>query len=104
MKTIKIIHYPESGHRTTDMFDSESVKIVEGYLSSIFEGDELDNFFKEGFPLMKFGADIPKEKASKCWVIVIYSDYSTAVACMNAEVYIMSEGKTIASYKSLIVE
>ena len=109
MKTVKIIHYPENGNRTTDMFDTESIKVVEGYLHDILNntmgGVSFDDFIKPDFPLLKYGSNPPNEKtASRCWSIVIYSDYQTIIATMNAEIYIMSEGKTIASFKCVNIE
>ena len=104
MKTVKIIHYPEGGSRTTEIFESEDVLIEEGYIPSMVKNiddffDNIDNAHRD-----IYGAKMNKDRASKYWIIKIYLNSGVKVAGLNSEVYVMIDGKTVSSYKSFEVE
>ena len=96
MKTVKVIHYPEGGNKTTEIFEAETVKIVEGYLHEVVP---------EGFIVdPRFGARMDLEKPHKYWVTLLYLDDASMLAGLNSKVYVMVDGKTVASYESIIID
>lgn len=97
MKTVKVIHYPEGGNRTTEIFEAESVKIIEGYLHDVFPG-----FLAEGD--QRFGAIMSGDKIERYWVILLCLDDVSMLAGLNSKVYVMVDGKTVASYESIIID
>lgn len=103
MTTVKIIHYPEGGNRTTEIFESEDLLIEEGYLHELYT-DSLDDFFDNKSPHKKFGGQMQKERASKYWAIKIFLDSGILIAGINSEVYVMVDGRTVASYKSFEID
>jgi hypothetical protein len=105
MKTVKIIHYPEGGNRTTAIFEAEELVIVEGYLHEIYANYDIPKLLRGDYPVRIFGSAMSFETPQKYWVTVLYIDIDTVIlAGLNSEVYIMADGKTIASYKSISVE
>lgn len=96
MKTVKVIHYPEGGNKTTEIFEAETVKIVEGYLHEVVP---------EGFIVdPRFGARMDLEKPHKYWVTLLYLNDASMLAGLNSRVYVMVDGKTVASYESIIID
>lgn len=93
MKTIKIIHYPEGGSRTTEIFEAEKVKIVECYLNVDLPEQ-----------IRTFGSAMKQYPPDKYWVIILYLDDVMMLAGLNSKVYIMVDGKTVASYVSEIID
>jgi hypothetical protein len=94
MKTIKVIHYPEEGNRTTEIFEAEYVTIVEGYLHELPSAN-IDR---------TFGANMNDKEPHKYWVILLSFNGNIMLAGLNSKVYIMVDGKTVASYESIVIE
>lgn len=97
MKTVKVIHYPEGGNRTTEIFEAETIKIVEGYLHEVLPAGVSDE-------IRTFGSNMKDEKPAKFWVMVIYLNDIPMLAGLNSKVYVMVDGKTVASYESIIID
>jgi hypothetical protein len=96
MMTVKIIHYPENGIKTTDVYETTVAKISEGYLQEY--GENIENRIDQ-----KFGY-LNEQQRDKSWCALLYSDHGVFLLLPNAEVYVMSDGKTIASHKSYIID
>ena len=94
MKTIKVIHYPEGGNKTTEIFEADFVTIIEGYLHELPQG-HIEKTFGEN---MNFKEPI------KIWAILISFNGTAMLAGLNSKVYIMVDGKTVASYESIIID
>ena len=94
MKTVKVIHYPEGGNRTTEIFETDFVTIIEGYLHELPRG----NIEKT------FGASMEFAEPKMIWVILLSFNGTIMLAGLNSEVYIMVDGETVASYKSIIID
>ena len=101
MKTIKIIHYPEGGNKTTEIFEAEKVKVVEGYMHELLTEGNISVLDEEN---RTFGSRMNLEKPNMYWIVVLYLDGEMMLAGLNSEVYIMVDGKTVASYKSIIID
>ncbi len=104
MKTIKIIHYPEGGNRTTEIFEADKVKIVEGYYhESGLLRDKSPGYLAE---LRTFGASTNNyQNPAKIWALFLYLDNEDAMICgPNTKLYVMVDGKTVASYESIVIE
>jgi hypothetical protein len=100
MKTIKIIHYPENGNRTTEIFEADKVAIVEHYLHDFLYGKSptvLDE-------MRTFGSAMKEYPPEKYWVIALYLDDEPMLAGLNSKIYVMVDGKTVASYESIMIE
>jgi hypothetical protein len=97
MKTVKVIHYPEGGHKTTEIFEGDSVKVIEGYLHELPSRKDVPKD-------RTFGAEMDLNEHKYYWVILIGIDNITYFAGLNSKVYIMVDGKTVASYESIIVD
>jgi len=104
MKTIKVIHTPENGNRTTEIFEANSVIITEGYLPEILPGMRSDLLFHGEFDARTFGTKMQEEKSSHYWVIMMYLDGVPYLAGLNSKVYVMTDGKTVSSHESIYVE
>lgn len=100
MKTIKVIHYPEGGNRTTEIFEAENVAIVEHYLHEFLLG-KTPNVLEE---VRTFGAAMKDMPPEKYWVIALYLDGVPMLAGLNSRIYVMVDGKTVASYESTIID
>jgi cobalamin biosynthesis Mg chelatase CobN len=96
MLTVKIIHYPEGGNKTTEVFETSGIKVTEGYLHELTGNKEFDG-------TRTFGCPPNKEYRDKSWCSILYVDQGIFLCNLNAEVYIMSDGKTVASYKSILI-
>ena len=104
MKTIKVIHYPENGNKTTEIFEANRVIITEGYLPSVVCGGNFDGFYNGTSDVRTFGARMHEGRAAHYWVILMYLDDMPYIAGLNSKVYIMTEGKTVSSHESIEVE
>ncbi len=104
MKTIKVIHYPEGGCKTTEIFEAEKVEITEGYMPAMLPDKRIDQFFHGEFDARTFGARMQEDKASHYWIIMMYLDGVPYLAGLNSKVYVMTEGKTVSSHESIYVE
>jgi hypothetical protein len=94
MMTVKIIHYPEGDGKTTEVYETTNVKLVETYLSEI--ENDLGRFdYSYGYRNATF--------IDKSWVAILTTDRGIGLLYPNAEVYIMSDGKTVMSHKSEII-
>ena len=100
MKTVKIIHYPEDGNRTTEIFEVEKVSIVEHYLPDFLREKQPDILAQ----IRTFGSGMKEYPPDKYWVIALYLDGEVNLAGPNSEIYVMVDGKTVASYKSDIID
>jgi hypothetical protein len=96
MMTVKIIDYPENGIKTTRVYETAVAKISEAYLPEF--GDGIENNTDDKFGYMN------GQQRDKLWCALLYSDAGLFLLLPNAEVYIMSDGKTIASHKSIIID
>jgi hypothetical protein len=95
MKTVKVIHYPTGGNRTTEIFEGNNVKIIEAYLHELTNKDVRQDRI--------FGATMDVSP-KLYWVILIEIDEEIYLAGLNSKVYVMVDGKTVASYESIIID
>jgi hypothetical protein len=101
MKTVKVIHYPQDGNRTTEIFEAEKVKVVEGYMHELLTENNIAVLHEEN---RTFGSRMNLEKPNMYWIIILYLDDEIMLAGLNSKVYIMVDGKTVASYESIMID
>ena len=104
MKTVKVIHYPEGGNRTTEIFEAENVKVVEGYMHELLSEQNMPLQALKAFDGRSFGARMNFDSPEKYWIILLYLDDVPMMAGLNSKVYVMVDGKTVASYESIIID
>ena len=96
MMTIKIIHYPEEGDKTTEVYETKDIKITQGWLPTLSGGNILDRVDRT------YG-QLNHTLKENSWVIQIITDKGTELLLPNAELYVMHDGKTVEKLKADII-